>query len=282
MTNSRRRSSRKRKGKSRGASGPVAMGLVATLAIAIIAGATAATNVFAPEELYANMCSVNHAPRASHVLFFDATREAQLTFIQLNSAMAGIPRVAARLGQGDRLTLVALRALDGAGADASMQVIFSRCLPVDPASDYSSWQHGAVTVRETWREHWVKPLSSAVAEVRAILEHGGAATTPMLESLIDIKLDGYLEASETAYLGIYSDLLQHSPGKFSMYVQDFPSVAELQAASWDIVDVEGLLAGVKVDVTMISGDPHHSTRHEEWWMDWFTVADASRYDRHRF
>ena len=95
---------------------------------------------------------------------------------------------------------------------------FSRCKPSVDANPLVSSPRLS---EKFYRERFLGPLTQVLSQ-----QSKDSGESPITQALIDVSLTQYLR-SQTNTLVVFSDLLEHVPGKFSMY--GFPSCQNQQA-----------------------------------------------------
>lgn len=85
---------------------------------------------------------------------------------------------------------------------------FSMCKPKHEGSRLTE---GVASMEKRFKKEFIDPLTSALN-----VQSGNSKESPLAQSLIDISLTQYLRGDKNSVL-IFSDMLEHVPGKFSMY-----------------------------------------------------------------
>ena len=90
----------------------------------------------------------------------------------------------------------------------SLTPSFSMCKPKNEGNRISE---GVASLEKRYKKKFIEPLTGALN-----VQSGSSKESPLAQALIDISLTHYLRGDKNAVL-IFSDMLEHVPGKFSMY-----------------------------------------------------------------
>lgn len=106
--------------------------------------------------------------------------------------------------QGERVSVFAARA----ESIDSLEPSFSRCRPPE---DGNALIENARRIRQGFDSAFNRPLRAVLGAPR-----GASNESPIAQAVIDLSLSKYMRADTLALL-VFSDLLEHSPPRFSLY-----------------------------------------------------------------
>ncbi len=195
----------------RGAGGRNALGIVLiALAFVVLGGlASAAFFLRAPPTDPETLCRTD-VPLASHtVVLVDSTDRLEPRHRRKLRAVLAQER--ARLGQYDRLTLMRLNVR----RPQEPTVLFSKCLPRPPEQTNPLFENARM-MQAAWDQEFGAALDAALRSASASRE---ASASPIIAGLRAIAADPDF-GSEISHrrLVLVSDLLEHDPQGFSLYV----------------------------------------------------------------
>lgn len=172
----------------------------------------------------------------------------------------------ARLGQYDRFTLMRL----SSRRPQEPAILFSKCLPRPPEDANPLFENARMT-QERWDEDFASALDRALRSAQSSARQNAS---PILAGVRAIAADPDFGA-EIAHrrLVIVSDLLEHDPNGFSLYV------SEADYRAWVAVSPQGPPDLGQVDVRVAPLDrPEHAARQAEavdnFWPAFFDAASA--------
>ena len=90
----------------------------------------------------------------------------------------------------------------------SLTPSFSMCKPKREGNRLTA---GVASMEKRFKKKFIDPLTNALN-----VQPGNSKESPLAQSLIDISLTQYLRGDKNSVL-VFSDMLEHVPGKFSMY-----------------------------------------------------------------
>jgi hypothetical protein len=205
------------------------------------------------------------APLAAHtIVLVDSTDRLEPRHRRKLRAVLAQER--ARLSQYDRLTIVRLNAR----RPQEPSRVFSLCLPRPPEQTNPLFENAKLN-QERWDESFESVLSAAT---RSAQSGGTQRASPILASIRAIAADPDFGAEiSTRRLVIVSDLLEHAPDGFSLYV------ADAGYSQWRTVSAAGPPDLTRVDVRLAPLDrPENDARQiaalQQFWPDYFEAADV--------
>lgn len=250
----------------RGAPGLSALGvMLIAAALLTLGGLGAATfTLRAPPVDQETLCR-RDAPLAAHtIILVDSTDRLEPRHRRRLHAVLAQER--ARLSQYDRLTIMRLNVR----RPQEPARLFSRCLPRPPEQSNPLFENTRMA-QERWDEDFAGVLDTAM---RSAQSGGTAHASPILASLRAVAADPDFGAEILRRrLVLVSDLLEHDPQGFSLYV----SAADYSA--WRTTSALGPpnLAGVALRIAPLDR-PEHAERQAaalgQFWPAYFEAADA--------
>lgn len=250
----------------RGAGGRNALGVVLiVLALVVLAGlAAAALMMRAPPTDAETLCRTD-APLGAHtIVLVDSTDRLEARHRRKLRAVLAQER--ARLGQYDRLTIMRI----SVRRPQEPTILFSRCLPRPPEETNPLFEN-ARTVQATWDEDFAQALDSAL---RSAGSGGPQRASPIVAALRAVAADPEFGAEiPRRRLVLMSDLLEHNPQGFSLYVP------EANYADWRAQASNRPPDLARVDMRVVPIDrPDDAERQanamEHFWPAFFDAADV--------
>jgi len=250
----------------RGAGARNALGVVLiALAVLVLGGLGGASFLLrAPPTDPETLCRTD-APLAAHtVILVDATDRLEARHRRKLRAVMAQER--ARLSQYDRLTLMRINVR----RPQEPTILFSRCLPRPPEQTNPLFENARLT-QARWDEEFAGALDRALRSAGA---GGGARASPIVAGLRAVAADPDFGADiPQRRLVLVSDLLEHDPGGFSLYVSD------ANYAAWRAASPSGPPDFAQVDLRIVPLDrPDHAARQgaavDEFWPAFFAAADV--------
>ena len=250
----------------RGAGARNAAGVVLiALAVLVLGGLGGASFLLrAPPTDPETLCRTD-APLAAHtVILVDATDRLEPRHRRKLRAVLAQER--ARLSQYDRLTLMRINVR----RPHEPSVLFSRCLPRPPERTNPLFENARMT-QARWDEEFADALGSAL---RSAGSSGPAQASPIVAGLRAVAADPDFGAEiPHRRLVLVSDLLEHDPDGFSLYV------SEADYAAWRTAAAAGPPDLARVDLRIVPLDrPEHVERQtaalERFWPAFFDAADV--------
>lgn len=235
--------------------------------VLVLGGVGAAAAVFrTPAYDRDTLCLKDRPAPAQTLILVDATDRLDVRHQRRLKTIA--LQEAARLPRWGRLTLLTLRP-DAASAP---RVLFAACTPGDRASANPLWEN-VQKLEAQKRERFDDPLAAALSDARGARSADGS---PIVEGL-HAALDDPDFASGVARrrLVLASDLLQHAPGRFSLYAPGADWTA--YQASPGALRTPPDLADVDVRVVVLERADkgvEQSAAQEKFWAPYFADAGA--------
>jgi hypothetical protein len=213
--------SRRRRRAQGGAPHWLGLGLIA-LAVLALGGLTAAGVLMRPPPIdEETLCRTDASLRAHTIVLVDATDRLEPRHRRKLRAVLAQERE--RLAQYDRLTVMRLNVR----RPQEPVVVFSKCLPRPPEQVNPLFENARMA-QARWDEAFEDVLDRAL---RSAQSGGGARSSPIIASLRAAALDaGFGEDIPERRLVLVSDLLEHDPEGFSLYVSD------ANFSNWDARD----------------------------------------------
>jgi len=252
--------------RGRGAGGRNALGLVLIgVAALVLGGLGAAAFVLRPPPTDADTLCRTDAPLAAHtIIIVDATDRLEPRHRRKLRAVLAQER--GRLSQYDRLTIMRLNMR----RPQEPTILFSKCLPRPPEQTNPLFENARLT-QERWEEDFADALESAL---RSASSAGRARASPIVSALRAIAADPDYDPSIPARrLVLVSDLLEHDPDGFSLYVPD------ANYAGWAAQAPSGAPDFSNVDVRVVPIDrPDFAAQQaaalDHFWPAFFEAADV--------
>jgi hypothetical protein len=250
----------------RGATGRNALGLVLIVLAMLVLGGLggAALMLRAPPTDAETLCRAD-APLAAHtIVLVDSTDRLEARHRRKLRAVLAQER--ARLGQYDRLTLMRINVR----RPQEPSILFSKCLPRPPEQANPLFENARM-VQAAWDEEFAAALESAL---RSASSGGPQRASPIVSALRAVAADPDFGAEiPHRRLVLVSDLLEHNPQGFSLYVSD------ATYAAWRAMSANGPPDFARVDLRVVPIDrPDHAERQasamETFWPAFFDAADV--------
>jgi hypothetical protein len=172
----------------------------------------------------------------------------------------------ARLSQYDRLTIMRINVR----RPQEPTILFSRCLPRPPEQTNPLFENARM-VQATWDEEFAQALDSALRSAGA---GGPQRASPIVAALRAVAADPEFGSEiPQRRLVLVSDLLEHNPQGFSLYVPD------ANYADWRAHSPGGPPDLARVDLRVVPIDrPDDVARQtyamEQFWPAFFDAADV--------
>jgi len=250
----------------RGAGARNALGIILiVLAVAVLGGlGGAAFMLRAPPTDAETLCRTD-APLGAHtIILVDATD--RLESRHRRKLRAVLAQERARLGQFDRLTIMRINVR----RPQEPAILFSKCLPRPPEQTNPLFENARLT-QQTWDEDFAQALDSAL---RSAGSSGPARASPIVAGVRAVAADpDFGPEIPGRRLVLVSDLLEHDPQGFSLYVSD------ADYAAWRASAANGPPDLARVDLRVVPIDrPDHAERQTYalslFWPAFFDAADA--------
>lgn len=250
----------------RGAAGRNALGLILIgVAALVLGGLGAAAFVLRPPPTDPETLCRTDAPLAAHtIILVDATDRLEPRHRRKLRAVLAQER--ARLTQYDRLTIMRLNMR----RPQEPTILFSKCLPRPPEQSNPLFENARLT-QERWEEDFAGALDNAV---RSAAASGRARASPIIAGLRAVAADpDYDPSTPTRRLVIVSDMLEHDPQGFSLYVP------ETTFAAWSAQSPNGPPDLSRVDLRIVPIDrPEHVAQQavalDHFWPAFFDAASV--------
>lgn len=252
--------------RARGAGGRNALGVVLiVLAMLALGGLGAAALALRPPPTDAETLCRTDAPLAAHtIILVDATD--RLEGRHRRKLRAVLAQERARLSQYDRLTIMRLNVR----RPQEPSILFSKCLPRPPEQANPLFENSRM-VQARWDEDFAAALERAL---RGAAAGGTASASPIIAGLRAVAADpDYDAAISRRRLVLVSDMLEHDPQGFSLYVSDANYANWRAQAQGDAPDF------ARVDLRIVPLDrPEHAERQDaaldDFWPAFFDAADV--------
>jgi hypothetical protein len=250
----------------RGAAGRNALGVVLILlAMLALGGLGGAAMMLRPPPTDAETLCRSDTPLAAHtIVLVDATDRLEPRHRRKLRAVLAQER--ARLAQYDRLTVMRLNVR----RPHEPTILFSKCLPRPPEQTNPLFEN-AHMIQTRWEEDFAAALDTAL---RSAAASGRAHASPIVASLRAVAADpDYDAAIPRRRLVLVSDLLEHDPQGFSLYV------AGSNYSTWIAQAHNGPPDFARVDLRIVPLDrPEQAERQaaalEQFWPAFFDAADV--------
>lgn len=236
--------------------------LVAMLVLGGLAGASFVLR--APPTDAESLCRTDAPLNAHTIVLVDATDRLEARHRRKLRAVLAQER--ARLEQYDRLTLMRINVR----RPQEPNVLFSRCLPRPPERVNPLFENARMT-QERWDAEFAEALDRALRSASAT---GAARASPIVAALRAVAADpDFGREIPHRRLVLVSDLIEHDPGGFSLYVSD------ANYAAWRANAPVGPPDLARVDLRIVPLDrPEHAARQaaalEGFWPAFFDATDA--------
>lgn len=248
----------------RGASGRNALGFILIVAaLAVLGGLGAMSFMLRPPPSDPETLCRTDAPLGAHtIVLVDATDRLEPRHRRKLRAVLAQER--ARLGQYDRLTIMRLNVR----RPQEPSILFSKCLPRPPEQTNPLFENARM-VQQRWDEDFADALDAAL---RSAQSGGPARASPIIAGLRAVAADPDFGTDIPARrLVLVSDLLEHDPAGFSLYV------SEANYAAWRSASPQGAPDFSRIDLRVVPIDrPDHAAQQavalEEFWPAFFDAA----------
>jgi len=250
----------------RSAGGRNVLGVVLIVAAVLVLGGLAgATFVLRPPPTDAETLCRTDAPLGAHtIILVDSTDRLEPRHRRKLRAVLAQER--ARLAQYDRLTIMRLNVR----RPQEPTILFSKCLPRPPEQTNPLFENARMT-QARWDEDFAGALDSAL---RSAASAGPARASPIIAGLRAVAADPDYDSSiPRRRLVLMSDLLEHDPEGFSLYVSG------ANYADWRAQAPNGPPDFARVDLRVAPIDrPDHAAAQsaalEHFWPAFFAAADV--------
>jgi len=252
--------------KRRSERGRNALGIVLILVSIGVLGAlgAAAFMLRPPPTDEATLCRADRGPEAHTIVLVDSTD--RLEPRHRRKLRSVLDQERARLSQYDRLTVMRLNTR----RPQEPAILFSKCLP-RPPEDANPLFENARTMQEAWDAEFAEALDRAL---RSAQSGGTQRASPILAGLRAVAADPDFGAEiPQRRLVLVSDMLEHDPQGFSLYVSD------ADYAQWRAQAPAGPPDFARVDMRIVPLDrPEHAERQafalDRFWPAFFDAADV--------
>jgi len=243
-----------------------ALGVVLIVLAMLVLGGLGGASFFlrAPPTDPETLCRTD-APLAAHtIILVDATD--RLEARHRRKLRAVLQQERARLAQYDRLTLMRINVR----RPQEPSILFSRCLPRPPEETNPLFENARMT-QARWDEDFAAALDRALRSAGA---GGPARASPIVAGVRAVAADPDFGAEiARRRMVLVSDLLEHDPEGFSLYV------SQADYAAWRAAAPTGPPDLSLVDMRIVPLDrPEHAARQsaavEDFWPAFFDAADV--------
>lgn len=250
----------------RGAGARNALGVVLiVIALAVLGGlASAALLLRAPPTDEETLCRTD-APLGAHtIVLVDSTDRLEARHRRKLRAVLAQER--SRLGQYDRLSIMRINVR----RPQEPSILFSRCLPRPPEATNPLFENARM-VQARWDEDFAQALESAL---RSAGSGGPQRASPIIAAVRAVAADPEFGSEiPRRRLVLVSDLLEHDPQSFSLYVSD------ANYADWRRSSPHAPPDLARVDLRIVPIDrPDHAAQQahamEQFWPAFFDAADV--------
>jgi hypothetical protein len=250
----------------RGAGGRNVLGLVLiVVALLALGGLAGAALLLRPPPTDANTLCRTDAPLGAHtIVLVDSTDRLEARHRRKLRAVLAQER--GRLAQFDRLTIMRINVR----RPQEPSILFSKCLPRPPEQTNPLFENARM-VQAAWDEEFAQALDAAL---RSAGSGGPQRASPIVAAVRAVAADPDFGAEiPRRRLVLMSDLLEHDPQGFSLYVSD------ANYASWRAASPNGPPDLARVDLRIVPIDrPDHAERQaiamEQFWPAFFDAADV--------
>jgi len=254
----------RRRGQRDGGRNAIGIVLIA-LAVIVLGGLGGAAFVLRPPPTDAETLCRTDAPLGAHtIILVDATDRLEPRHRRKLRAVAQQER--ARLAQYDRLTIMRINVR----RPQEPSILFSKCLPRPPEQTNPLFENARLT-QARWDEDFAGALDDAL---RSAASSGPARASPIIAGLRAVAADPDYDASIPGRrLVLVSDLLEHDPQGFSLYVSD------ANYAAWQAHAANRPPDFARVDLRIVPLDrPDHAGAQaaamEQFWPAFFDASDV--------
>lgn len=250
----------------RGASSRNVLGVVLIVVALTVLGALAGAALWLrPPPTDATTLCRSDAPLHAHtIVLVDSTDRLEARHRRKLRAVLAQER--ARLSQYDRLTIMRINVR----RPQEPAILFSQCLPRPPEQANPLFENARM-VQATWDEEFAQALDSAL---RSAGSGGPQRASPIIAALRAVAADPEFGAEiPQRRLVLVSDLLEHNPQGFSLYVSDS------NYADWRATAPSGPPDLARVDLRIVPVDrPDNAERQayaiDQFWPAFFDAADV--------
>jgi len=250
----------------RGAGARNAIGaILIVFAVLVLGGLGGASFLLRAPPLDAETLCRTDAPLAAHtIILVDATDRLEARHRRKLRAVMAQER--ARLAQYDRLTLMRLNVR----RPQEPSILFSRCLPRPPEQANPLFENARMT-QARWDEEFAEALERAL---RSAGSSGAGNASPIVAGVRAVAADPDFGAEiPRRRLVLVSDLLEHDPQGFSLYVSG------ANYAGWRAASASAAPDLARVDLRVVPLDrPDHADRQaaalEHFWSAFFDATDV--------
>jgi hypothetical protein len=252
--------------RTRGAGGRNVLGIVLIVFAALALGGLGAASFLmrAPPTDAETLCRTD-APLAAHtIILVDATD--RLEGRHRRKLRAVLAQERGRLSQYDRLTIMRINMR----RPQEPSILFSKCLPRPPEQTNPLFENARM-VQQQWDEDFAEALDGAL---RSASSSGPARASPIIAGVRAVAADPDFGAEiPRRRLVLVSDLLEHDPQGFSLYVSD------ANYANWRAASPQEPPDLSRIDLRIVPIDrPDHAERQayalDMFWPAFFDAADA--------
>ncbi|MBI3437638.1 MAG: hypothetical protein HY054_03115 [Proteobacteria bacterium] len=253
--------------RGRGAAGRNVLGFVLiVVALAVLGGlASAAFLLRPPPTDPQTLCRTDQPLSAHTIVLVDSTDRLEPRHRRKLRAVLAQERQ--HLSEYDRLTVMRLNAR----RPQEPSVLFSKCLPLPPERTNPFFQNARMT-QQQWDEEFQHALDTALRSAQA---GGRGNASPILAALRDVAADPDYDASIAhRRLVLVSDMLEHDPNGFSLYVSGATYAAWRQQAQAQPAELSG------VDLRIVPLDRPDDAQHQaealaNFWPAYFDAANVA-------
>lgn len=252
--------------RGRGGGARAVLGVVLISAALLVLGGLGAASFLlrAPPTDAETLCRTD-APIAAHtIVLVDATDRLEARHRRKLNAVLAQER--ARLSQYDRLTIMRINVR----RPQEPSILFSKCLPRPPEQTNPLFENARVT-QQRWDEDFAQALERAL---RSAGSSGPARASPIVAGVRAVAADpDFGPEISRRRLVLMSDLLEHDPQGFSLYV------SEADYAAWRAGAPQGPPDLSRVDLRVVPIDrPDNAAQQnaalDRFWPAFFDAADV--------
>jgi hypothetical protein len=210
------------------------------------------------------LCRTDAPIQAHTIVLVDSTDRLEARHRRKLRAVLAQER--ARLAQFDRLTIMRVNVR----RPQEPAILFSRCLPRPPEQTNPLFENARLT-QQTWDEQFAAALDAAL---RSASSGGPQRASPIVAALRAVAADPDFGAEiPRRRLVLMSDLLEHNPQGFSLYVPG------ADYAAWRSASAGGPPDLARIDLRIVPVDrPDHAALQaaamERFWPAFFDAADV--------
>jgi hypothetical protein len=244
--------------------------LIAIVFAALIALGAAGFALRPPPTDPDTLCRTDKPVLAHTIILIDATDTLEPR--HRKRLRAAIDTERARLAPYDRLTILRIRP----DAPSEPRVLFSKCLPRDGAHSNPLFENPKLA-QQRWDEAVGVSLKSAESRAGA---GRGASASPIVQSVFATAADpDFAPRVPKRRLVLISDLLEYTPGGFSLYREDadFAAYKAARGAAPAAPDLEG----VSVRIVTLDRDDQaqrQALARTRFWAPFFEAAGVDGVD----